>query len=69
MALIPAYCYAGGAKQRLGVLKIEVSFRGIMLIGLINSGLVQLHVPPYYEQIVKGMIIVGAVWLDKRVQK
>ena len=35
-------------------------------MGVINNGLDLLNVSSYYQQIVKGLIIVGAVWLDKR---
>ena len=35
-------------------------------MGVINNGLDLLNVPSYYQQIIKGMIIIGAVWLDRR---
>ncbi len=35
-------------------------------MGVINNGLDLLNVSSYYQQIVKGMIIIGAVWLDRR---
>ena len=38
---------------------------GALLMGVINNGLDLLNVPSYYQQIVKGVIIVGAVWLDR----
>ncbi len=37
-----------------------------LLMGVINNGLDLLNVSSYYQQIVKGVIIVGAVLLDKR---
>jgi len=39
---------------------------GALLMGVIGNGLDLLNVSPYYQQIVKGVIIVGAVWLDRR---
>jgi inositol transport system permease protein len=33
---------------------------------VLNSGLDQLNVSAYLQQIIKGVIIVGAVWLDQR---
>ena len=39
---------------------------GALLMGVINNGLDLLNVSSYYQQIVKGVIIVGAVWLDRR---
>jgi inositol transport system permease protein len=38
---------------------------GALLMGVINNGLDLLNVPSYYQQIVKGVIIVGAVWMDR----
>jgi putative xylitol transport system permease protein len=37
---------------------------GALLIGVINNGLNLLGVSSYYQQVVKGVIIVGAVLLD-----
>ena len=42
------------------------SVLGALLMGVINNGLDLLNVSSYYQQIVKGLIIVGAVWLDRR---
>lgn len=38
-------------------------------MGVINNGLDLLTVSSYYQQIVKGHIIVWTVWLDKRSTK
>jgi len=35
-----------------------------LLIGVINNGLNLLGVSSYYQQVIKGVIIVGAVLLD-----
>jgi ribose/xylose/arabinose/galactoside ABC-type transport system permease subunit len=37
---------------------------GALIIGVINNGLDLLNVSSYYQQIVKGLIIIGAVILD-----
>jgi ribose/xylose/arabinose/galactoside ABC-type transport system permease subunit len=42
---------------------------GEHLLGVINSGLDQLNVSACYQQIIKGVIIVGAVWLDRRARR
>ncbi len=39
---------------------------GALLIGVINNGLDLLNVPSYYQQVVKGLIIIGAVCLKRR---
>lgn len=42
---------------------------GFFIIGIINNGLDLLNVSSYYQQIVKGLIIVGAVILDQKTKK
>ena len=39
---------------------------GVLLIGVINNGLDLQGVSSYYQAVIKGVIIVGAVWLDRR---
>ena len=36
-----------------------------LLIGVLSNGLVLMNVSPYYQPIIKGAIIVGAVLLDQ----
>ncbi|MGO8751929.1 MAG: ABC transporter permease [Thermoguttaceae bacterium] len=56
----------GGTSLSGGVGGVGGTVLGAILIGMINNGLDLLNVPSYYQQIVKGVIIVGAVWLDRR---
>ena len=56
----------GGTSLAGGVGGVGGTLLGVLLMGLINSSLDMLNVPSYYQQIVKGVIIVGAVWLDQR---
>ena len=37
---------------------------GILIIGTLNNGLNLLNVSSYYQQIIKGAIILGAVCFD-----
>jgi ribose/xylose/arabinose/galactoside ABC-type transport system permease subunit len=55
----------GGTSLNGGVGGIAGTVLGALLIGVINNGLDLLNVSSYYQQIVKGLIIVGAVWLDR----
>ena len=54
---------AGGRGTMVGTLI------GFLLIGVINNGLDLLNVTSYYQQIVMGIIIIGAVVLDSLNQK
>jgi ribose/xylose/arabinose/galactoside ABC-type transport system permease subunit len=42
---------------------------GILLIGVLSNGLTLLNVNPYYQQILVGLIIVFAVFLDQIVKR
>jgi inositol transport system permease protein len=59
----------GGTSLNGGVGGIGGTILGALLMGVINNGLDLLNVSSYYQQIVKGVIIVGAVWLDRRQEK
>jgi inositol transport system permease protein len=56
----------GGTSLSGGVGGVSGTLLGALLMGVINNGLDLLDVSSYYQQIVKGAIIVGAVWLDRR---
>ena len=59
----------GGTSLSGGVGGVGGTILGALLMGVINNGLDLLNVSSYYQQIVKGIIIVGAVWLDRRQDK
>jgi putative xylitol transport system permease protein len=39
---------------------------GALIIGVMNNGLDLMGIESYYQQVLKGMLIVGAVMLDQR---
>jgi len=55
----------GGTSLSGGVGSVSGTILGALLIGVINNGLDLLNVSSYYQQVIKGVIIVGAVWLDR----
>lgn len=55
----------GGTSLNGGVGGVGGTILGVLLMGLINNGLDLLNVSSSYQQVVKGLIIVGAVWLDR----
>jgi len=55
----------GGTSLNGGVGGVGGAVLGALLIGVINNGLDLLNVSSYYQQVIKGLIIVGAVWLDR----
>lgn len=38
---------------------------GCLIIGVLNNGLFLLDISPFWQQVVKGLVIIGAVALDK----
>ena len=56
----------GGTSLSGGVGSIAGTIVGVMIIGVMNNGLDLLNVSSYWQQIVKGSIIVMAVVLDKK---
>jgi putative xylitol transport system permease protein len=54
----------GGTSLSGGQGSLTGTLFGALIIGVINNGLDLLGVSSYYQQLIKGAIIVGAVWLD-----
>lgn len=54
----------GGTNLRGGRGKLSGTLFGVLIIGVINNGLNLLGVSSYYQQVIKGLIIILAVWLD-----
>ena len=54
----------GGTSTSGGVGKISGTLIGALLIGVISNSLDLLNVTSYYQQVVMGVIIIGAVVLD-----
>ncbi|HYH56184.1 MAG TPA: ribose ABC transporter permease, partial [Anseongella sp.] len=50
---------SGGRGSVLGTVQ------GAMIIGVLNNGLVLLNVSPFWQQVVKGAVILLAVIIDK----
>ena len=62
--VIAAVCI-GGASMSGGRGSVWGSLLGALLIGVLNNGMNLLGVSPYFQQVVKGLIIICAVWLDR----
>ncbi|WZL75054.1 ABC transporter permease [Clostridiaceae bacterium 35-E11] len=56
----------GGTSLSGGIGTIPGTMVGALIIGVLNNGLDLLNVSAYWQQIIKGVIIVGAVILDER---
>jgi ribose/xylose/arabinose/galactoside ABC-type transport system permease subunit len=58
----------GGTSLSGGIGTIIGTVLGALIIGVINNGLDLLNITSYYQQIIKGVIIVGAVLIDRKKQ-
>lgn len=61
-----AACVVGGVSLMGGVGTIPGILAGVLIFGVINYGLTFVGMNPYWQQIIKGLIIVVAVAIDIR---
>lgn len=59
----------GGTSLTGGVGFISGTIIGALIIGVLNNGLTLMGVSPYWQQIIKAIIIIGAVVLDSYKNK
>ncbi|MDD4646872.1 MAG: beta-methylgalactoside transporter, partial [Sphaerochaeta sp.] len=66
-----ASCVVGGVSTTGGVGTVSGVIAGVIIFSFINYGLTFVGVNPYWQNIIKGIIIVSAVSFDirKYVQK
>lgn len=55
----------GGTSLKGGKGRIWGTVMGAVIIGVLNNGLVLLNVSPFWQQVVKGLVILLAVIVDK----
>jgi len=59
----------GGTSLSGGVGTMIGTLIGALIIGVMNNGMNMLSVPYFYQLIIKGMVILIAVWLDVRSKR
>jgi ribose transport system permease protein len=59
----------GGTSLNGGRGTIMGTVLGCLIIGVLNNGLVLLEVSPFWQQVIKGLVILVAVALDKMGEK
>ncbi len=57
-------CVVGGVSNMGGVGTVPGMVLGVLVFGVINYGLTFIGVNPYWQQIIKGIIIIVAVGID-----
>ncbi len=61
-----AACVVGGVSTTGGIGTVPGIVAGVLIFGIINYGLTFINVDPYWQLIIKGVIIVSAVAFDIR---
>ena len=56
----------GGTSLQGGSGSVSGSVLGAFLIGTLNNGMSLMAIPEFYQKVIKGVIIVLAVWMDTR---
>lgn len=59
----------GGTSMYGGVGRTGGVFIGVLIIGMISNGLNLMHVSSFWQYIIKGVIIIAAVYFDMRKNK
>jgi len=58
----------GGTSMSGGIGRLSGTVMGFVIIGLLSNSLTLLNVSSFYQQIVKGFIIIIAVLIDQRTK-
>ncbi|TDR80046.1 multiple monosaccharide ABC transporter permease [Paludibacterium purpuratum] len=59
-----AACFIGGASASGGVGKVMGAVIGAFIMGVMNNGMSLLGIGIDYQQVIKGLVLLGAVWVD-----
>jgi len=59
-----AACFVGGASASGGVGRIMGAVVGAFVMGVMNNGMSILGVGIDYQQVIKGLVLLAAVWVD-----
>jgi putative multiple sugar transport system permease protein len=59
-----AACFIGGASAYGGVGRVGGAVIGAMIMGVMNNGMSILGIGIDYQQVIKGLVLLGAVCLD-----
>ena len=59
-----AACFIGGASAYGGYGRVSGAVIGAMIMGVLNNGMSIMGIGIDYQQVIKGIVLLGAVCLD-----
>lgn len=62
-------CVLGGVSLSGGVARISAVIAGVLIMGLVQNATNLLNIPPFYQYVARGLILLGAVMLDRLKQR
>lgn len=62
-------CVLGGVSLSGGVARIGAVIAGVLIMGIVQNAMNLLNIPPFYQYVARGCILLGAVMLDRLKQR
>ncbi len=62
-------CVLGGVSLSGGVARIGAVVAGVLIMGLVQNAMNLLNIPPFYQYVARGCILLAAVMLDRLKQR
>jgi L-arabinose transport system permease protein len=62
-------CVLGGVSLSGGIGTMAFVIAGVMIMGIVQNAMNLLNVPPFYQYVARGLILLGAVLIDRFKQR
>ncbi len=62
-------CVLGGVSLSGGIARIGAVVAGVLIMGIVQNAMNLLNIPPFYQYVARGLILLGAVMLDRLKQR
>jgi L-arabinose transport system permease protein len=64
-----AACVLGGVSLSGGIGTMTGTVVGVMIMGTVQNAMNLLNIPPFYQYVARGLILLGAVLFDQLKQR
>jgi L-arabinose transport system permease protein len=61
-------CVLGGVSLTGGIGAISFVIAGVLIMGIVQNVMNLMNVPPFYQYVARGLILLGAVLFDRLKQ-